>query len=407
VCHVAGMRPAPILPESTRFSTFPLGGVAMFTLTRMEKQLKVVLPKKVLSAAMKAVEVGSGGPIALDGGAPSDGGGDEVALQIEVDGHEPLRCTAASLAAMPGIYRYNESHEICVAFFSWMRLLLSAVATSFPPDLYDLVGTRRSVAEVARLVMISVGKLVMTDTVWQYFSVGDGMLGAMVGCNLYGGYSILVVEVLMAGQRRFLTNGMLDAALVELREHCMGLSSASAVLMTNQSASFIATFGRDVSEEDARGKMREVLGVSPSRPYVRYVMLLNLINKHWISAEVLIHSGTINVFDSASGSYSQQKAEAVRRVVLFAEEASRFLRTTDASTPTWEAWNVVDVTTPRQPNDYNCGAFALAHLWCAVDGRDLGSIRCVGDHIRLAMLYALVERGRVYDDARAEAHAAV
>jgi len=175
------------------------------------------------------------------------------------------------------------------------------------------------------------------DTVWQYFSVGDGMLGAMVGCNLYGGYSIPVVEVLMAGQRRFLTNGMLDAALVELREHCMGLSSASAVLMTNQSASFIATFRRDVSEEDARGKMREVLGVLPSRPYVRYVMLLNLINKHWISAEVLIHSGTINVFDSASGSYSQQKAEAVRRVVLFAEKASRFLRTTDASTPTWEA----------------------------------------------------------------------
>jgi len=401
------MRPAPILPKSTRFSTFPLGGVAMFTLTRMEKQLKVVLPKGVLSAAMKAVEGGSGGPIALDGGSPSDGGGDEVALQIEVDGHEPLRCTAASLATMSGIHRYNESHGICIAFYSWMRLFLSAVATSFPPDLYHLVGTRRTVAEVARLVMISLGKLVMTDTVWQYFSVGDGMLGAMVGCNLYGGYSIPVVEVLMAKQRRFLTNGMLDAALVELREHCMGLSSASAVLMTNQSASFIATFGRDVSKDNARGKMREVLGVLPSRPYVRYVMLLNLINKHWISAEVLIHSGTINVFDSVSGSYSQQKAGAVRRVVLFAEEVSRFLRTTDASTPTSEAWNVVDVTTPRQPDDYNCGAFALAHLWCAVDGRDLGSIRCVGDHIRLAMLYSLVERGRVYDDARAEVRPAV
>jgi len=55
----------------------------------------------------------------------------------------------------------------------------------------------------------------------------------------------------------------------------------------------------------------------------------------------------------------------------------------------------VDVTTPRQPDYYNCGAFALAHLWCAVHGRDLGSILCVGDHIRLAMLYVLVERGRV------------
>jgi len=407
VCQVAAMRPAPILPETTRFSTFPLGGAAMFALTRREQQLKVLLPKGLLSAAMKAMEGGSGGSIALDGGSVGVGGDGEVALQIEVDGHEPLRCTTATLASMAAVHRYNESWEICVAFYSWMRPFLSAGAASFPPELVHLVGARLPVAEVARLVMVSVGKLVMTDTVWRYFSVDDGMLGAMVGCNLYGGYSIPIVEVLIAGQRRFLTNGMLDAALVELREHCMGVTSPSAVLLTNQSAAFTGSVGHVVEEADARDKAKEVLGVLPSRPYVRYVMLLNLINKHWISAEVLIHSGTIKVFDSSAGSYAPQKASVVRRVVLFAEEALRFQRATDPTAPTWTEWNVVDVTAPRQTDDYNCGAFALAHLWCAIDGRDLASIHCVGDLIRLAMIYTLVERGRVYDDARAEAQAPV
>jgi len=402
VCQVAGMSPAPMLPETTRLSTFLLGGTAMLALTRRERQLKVVLPKGVLSDAMKAIEDGGGGPIALDGSSASGGGGGEVALQIDINGHEPLKCPAATLASMAAVHRYNESRDVCAAFYSWMRSFLSDSAASFPSELRHLVGAPLPVTEVARVVMIAVGKLVMSDTVWRYFFVDDGLLGAMVGCNLYGGYSIPVVEVHLAGQKRFLTNGMLDAALFELREHCAGLSLPTAVLLTNQSAAFTATFGQVVGEDDARGKIQEDLGALPARPHLRYVMLLNLINKHWISAEVLIHSGTINAFDSSSGSYSQHKATAVTRVLLFAEEALRFLRKTDPTIPTWDGWNVVDVTNPRQTADYNCGAFALAHLWYAVDGRDLGSIRCVGDHIRLAMIHTLVERGRVYDDARAE-----
>jgi len=65
----------------------------------------------------------------------------------------------------------------------------------------------------------AVGKLVLDDTVWRYFSIDDGVLRAMVGCNLYDGYTIQVVEVLMAVRRRFLTNGMLKASLMQLREH--------------------------------------------------------------------------------------------------------------------------------------------------------------------------------------------
>jgi len=134
----------------------------------------------------------------------------------------------------------------------------------------------------------AVGKLFMDDTVWRYFFIEDGVLGAMGGCNLYGGYSIPVVEVLMAVQRRFLTNGMLEASLVVLREHCQGLASRSAVLLTNRSAAFTTAFAENVEEGDARKKAQEVLYVLPKLPCTRYLMLLNLINEHWTAAEVLV-----------------------------------------------------------------------------------------------------------------------
>lgn len=406
VYQVARMLPAPLLPETTRFTTFPLGGAAMFALTRREQQLDVLLPKRHLAEAMKAMQGGGRVSIPLDGGSVDDRDAEELALQIEVDGHEPIKCTTATLVNMAGAHRFNDSLQICIGFYAWIRPLLCDEQLTFPPALHHLVGARLPVAAVARAVVAAVGKLVLDDTVWRYFSIDDGVLGAMVGCNLYGGYSIPVVEVLMAGQRRFLTNGMLRASLVELREHCQGLASRSAVLLTNQSAAFTTAFAENVEEGDARKKAQEMLGVLPKLPYTLYLMMLNLINEHWIAAEVLVHSGSINILDSSAGGYATPKAHAVRRVELFAEEASRFQRAADPTIPDWDGWTVEHVTSPRQDDEDSCGAFALAHLWCAVEGRDLRAIRCVGDQMRLAMMHTLLERGRVYDDARAQTRAA-
>jgi len=123
-------------------------------------------------------------------------------------------------------------------------------------------------------------------------------------------------------------------------------------------------------------------------------MLLNLINEHCIASEGLGNSDTINIFDSSAEGYATPNAHAVGRVELFAEGASRFQRAADPIIPDWDGWTVDHETSPRQDHGDSCGELALAHLWCAVEGRDLRAIHCVGDQMRLALMHTLLERGR-------------
>jgi len=132
-------------------------------------------------------------------------------------------------------------------------------------------------------------------------------------------------------------------------------------------------------------------------------MLLNLGQHHWISAEVVPGApvGKINVFDSLAGGYPKEKELAVSRVKLFAREVDRLWRLGNSEAPVVERWDVSFINSPSQGDGYNCGPFALAHLWCAVNGHVLGEISgLVGDHPRLAILLTLLQCGKRYEDAR-------
>eukprot|EP00168_Porphyra_purpurea_P004977 TRINITY_DN16008_c0_g1_i1.p2 TRINITY_DN16008_c0_g1~~TRINITY_DN16008_c0_g1_i1.p2 ORF type:complete len:200 (+),score=59.38 TRINITY_DN16008_c0_g1_i1:595-1194(+) len=199
---------------------------------------------------------------------------------------------------------------------------------------------------------MNMSKRLVGETVLRYFLVDDGMLGAMTGYNLYGSCSIPAVEILLAGQKRFLTNGILDAALVEMWEHCAGLESPSWVLLTNQSEAFTTVAGTNVSDDVARKAVGEIFGVAPRRASERFVMVLNLDNVHRISAAVEL-TGTIKVVDSMDDSFEEMKEFVVARLRLFAAEVSRLQRETDSSMPVVDRWRVVYVGTPRQTDEYN------------------------------------------------------
>lgn len=62
----------------------------------------------------------------------------------------------------------------------------------------------------------------------------------------------------------------------------------------------------------------------PSR-FERFLMMLNLMGRHWISAEVGTN-GIIRIFASSAGGFRKEKDSAVERVLLIAREVGRLRR---------------------------------------------------------------------------------
>jgi len=235
--------------------------------------------------------------------------------------------------------------------------------------------------------------------------MGAGSEGDKLGSRLYGGCTVPYSDVVLGGQREYMTNGVLDAALVEMRLHSVQRLTPAYVLRTGQSASFTTCNKKQVDEVVPREKVKEIYDVMPHARYHRFVMLLNLVGQHWISAEVM-PNGNINIFDSSDGCFKKEKDFAVSRVELFAREVDRLRRLGDPSAPVVDKWKVSFVNKPYQRDSYNCGPFALAHLWCALTGEELGKIPgLIGDHMRLGILFTLLHCGKRYEDARLAAFA--
>jgi len=111
--------------------------------------------------------------------------------------------------------------------------------------------------------------------------------------------------------------------------------------------------------------------------------------------------GKIHIFDSSVGGFRKEKELAVSRVKLFAREVDCLWRMGNPCAPVVNEWQTRLINAPVQRDGYNCGPFALAHIWCAVNGKELVSIRGVpGDHMRLAILCSILQCGKRYEDAR-------
>lgn len=134
------------------------------------------------------------------------------------------------------------------------------------------------------------------DSAWRFFLLGAGSRGYAAGSHLYGGNTVAYSDIVVGVQRAYMTNGLLDAALIEMRMHTALRDMPGHVLLTSQSAAFTSCNGTRVPEDAAIVKTTEVYDLMPRARYERFVMLLNLSEHDWISAEVL-PKGTITIID--------------------------------------------------------------------------------------------------------------
>ena len=405
--------PAPLLPSSTRVSILALPANEIVMVRHAEDQLRVVLPRDLLKQAFRglAMSDGSGRAVSLDRESAGDArlGGDaaraaSAVVCMAVGKHSPMQCSTASLINMSSVHSLNEQLKMCAAFSQWLQPLRKSTA-EFPWQLEFLVGSLLSVGAASEFVWSACTERRVGDPAWRYFLLGAGSEGDKLGSRMYGGCTVAYSDLVLGGQREYMTNGVLDAALVEMRLHSVQRHTPAYVLLTGQSASFTTCNKKRVDEAVALEKVKEIYDVMPHARYHRFVMLLNLVGQHWISAEV-VPDGHINIFDSSDGCFMNEKDFAVSRVQLFAREMDRLRRLGDPSASVVDKWNVSFVNTPYQRDAYNCGPFALAHLWCALTGEKLGQIPgLVGDHMRLGILFTLLHCGKRYEDARLEAFA--
>lgn len=400
----------PVLPPSTTVSVVYVADAEFQAVCQAEGALRVVLPRELIKRAFGILSSTSrsNGAVELDGrstrAAMTSGGAPAASpvLSITVGKHPPVRCSAASLAHMSSVVSLNEQLKRCASFCSWLQGLRQSTAP-FPWELEFLVGGRVSVADAAAQVMSACEKQRVGDSAWQYFHASAGARGDVAGSELYGGCTVAYSDIILGGQKAYMTNAVLDAALVEMRLHSALCIMPAYVLLTGQSSSFTTCHEKRVDKEHAISKIKEIYDVMPAARYERFLMMLNLVGQHWVSAEVL-PKGEIHIFDSLDGAFEKEKDFAVARVKLFAQEVCRLRRMENQAAPLVENWQVTYVNTPAQADGYNCGPFALAHIWCAANGLRLGDLSyVVGDHLRLGILLTLLECGRRYEEGRLQA----
>lgn len=404
----------PLLPSSAAVSVLSLPAGEFEAVCRNEGALRAVLPRELIKRAfglLAAADKSSAG-VDLDGRIFPDAAGLSMpsvgaaavspVVSITVGSHPAIQCTAASLAHMSSIVSLNEQLKLCASFDSWIRALRMSTA-HFAEELEFLVGARVSVGAAAEHVFSACTKSHIGNFAWHYFSSSAGRGAESQVSEAYGGCTVSSSDIVQGGQRAYMTNEVLDAGLVEMRLQGIVRIMPAYVLLTGQSASFTTCHKKRVDEDDARRKIKEIHDVMPPARYERFLMMLNLVGHHWISAEVL-PQGTIHIFDSSDGGFKEEKDFAVGRVKLFAQEVGRLRRLGNRWSPLVDKWEVKYINAPVQGDGYNCGPFALAHMWCAANGMSLGAVsNVVGDHLRLAVLYTLLERGERYEHARLSA----
>jgi len=365
--------------------------------------VRVVLPASRLADSLLLYEAanGRGGVIALDRSAAEDrkagDSGAQMALRIAVDGYPPVYCSSSKLAAMAAILRLNKNLEESRTFCAWLEELKSSTA-QFSKQVEVVVGIQ-SVKDAAGSLSVGVGTRTVDAAVWRFFSERAGAAGNRLGCDMYGAYTVTVRDILHCGRTKYLTNAVLDAALVELRRRSGGIFASAYVLLTAQSAAFTTCYKVDVAEEAAIVAIKEIFESMGNSEYMRMLMILNINDSHWVAADVLFPTATIRLFDSMDGSFADKKAYVTSRVELFAKEMSRLRHERNPLLSIKTTWTVQPVSEPRQKDAHNCGAFALAHLWCVISGDCLPRFTTVGEHLRVALYLSLLQRGRVYDDA--------
>lgn len=402
---------SPLLPSSSAVSVVMVSAAKLEAVHEGDRKLAVVLPHHLIKRAYHLL--GTTGEaitvLALDGPpsptalSPLSSHGAEAAastvVRITVGNHPPVECSTVALAYMSSVVALNKQLQLCASFYEWVQALRSSTSR-FPMDLEFFVDCGLTVVAAADDGWSSCADSRVGDPAKRFFLLGAGSRGDAAGSDLYGVSTVAFSDIVLGGQRAYMTSALLDAALVEMWMHVALRVMPGYVLLTSQSAAFMTCNNKRVPEDVALQKIKEVYEVMPRARYQRFVMLLNLSEHHWISAEVQ-PARTITIFDSSDGAFKEEEDFAVRRVELFAHELDRLRRLGDPTAPPVDKWAVNFINAPVQEDGYNCGPLTLAHIWCAANGLELGRIPAVaGDHLRLGFLFTLLHCGKRYDEAR-------
>ena len=343
--------PSPVLPSTKLVAVESLPAADFEIVCREKNELRVLLPRTLIKKSFHLLTTaggsgGSGGALSVDvsptssasaaetrsGDAPSKAitagpasvAGPRRALRFTVGKYAPMRCSTTTLINMSAVHSLKEQLAWCSEFLEWLEAM-KASRDGYPRELEFLVGSTLTVAAAADFLWSSCVNRRVGDPAWRFSLLGAGSHWDKDGSWLYGGCTVAYSDVVYGGQRKYMTNGVLDAALVKMRMHSVQRSSPAYVLLTGQSASFTVCRNTVVEEAVAIEKIKEIYNVVPTARYQRFIMLLNLGQHHWISAEVVPAApvGKIHIFDSSVGGFRKEKELAVSRVKLFAREVDR------------------------------------------------------------------------------------
>jgi len=395
--YVWRRQPTPLLPASAGLSVVPLSGLALSNAARASVSVRVVLPRHLLKDAFVALNKAKGSVSLSSDIAVYKS---ELALRLTVEDFDPVLVFSQTLMQMSSILSFNESITSSRKFLSWINGL-STSSAYLPAPLDFWSRSSLPVGPLAEAVCGNMAGRLLGDCVWAVPRVEKSAAAARPTESRFGGCSVNVQDILDAGQKEYMTNALLDAGMTEVQRRCSHGSTASAVLSCTQSASFTSIGGEEVSLERAMSSIVEVMDTWDSS-LTRFVMLLNIDDKHWISASISLTTGCVTVYDSAVG-FCAAKRRIASRLLLFARQAEIRWRTVhvDASVGDIE-WKLVEANKPARRDDYNCGLFAFAHIWCSVHGLDFSSLPFDGDHLRLSLIYFVLMNGLARDAPRLE-----
>jgi len=323
------------------------------------------------------------------------------AVSLHRTGRPSVTILLSSLKDMTAAHTYNK--RVCAAnkSFAWLSLYDDKGdqdGESFPTGLGTVLSPAVTQVAAAREVKDLLARCCFPDNAWRVFDEEAGAGGATVRARAYGGQSLQVADIVEAAQAVYMTNGLIDASLVELRVAVAG--SRPLVLLSAQSASLLRIDANGVRVPEAAPKVaaREIADQASNPDVV--AMVINLRNKHWIAAAIDFLACTILIYDSSPGPPSEEKMVACERVRLLRDVLLELRPPVVAGDPNGvRQWNETPCSEILQGDDYNCGAFAVARVFCTALGVDLPT-RVNGDVLRLALVRHVVMRGIVYERAR-------
>ena len=200
----------------------------------------------------------------------------------------------------------------------------------------------------------------------------------------------------------FMTDAILDANLVVLREWCSINNKAFYPLLCQQASSVIGHTDYDVSLPAAIKNIELIARSVSACCATKYGFLINIKQRHWIGAVVDVVDHKVIFYDSMPGLKETEAAmpNVLSRLKLFGAMMRDASKRLERDRPAKKVFHKKTVKLPRQSDGYNCGPFAFSRLFHSAHSTSPTLRGNFGDAVRLAMVHNVFASGEQYRRAR-------